>query len=147
MSRAGSPEHKPPSKWWRLDSTQELVGIYGIGGLQEPTKHTFIGGTTGTWVIPNLAVAYAKYLSPRFHAWASQAAIELKLWSAHRRCRSLQAICDRPYGATRAGQPLPRRLVIGSFGGLARSATADASIFRVEPSRTPCPPALPLQQK
>ncbi len=38
-------------------------------------------------MIPNLAVAYAKYLSPRFHAWANQAVIERisRHWLARRR--------------------------------------------------------------
>ncbi len=60
--------NKQPYEWLRLESVQELIAICGqIPGSARCL--TTIGGRTGsTWVIPNLAVAYAKYLSPRFHA-------------------------------------------------------------------------------
>ncbi len=65
---SGASPTKQPAMWWRLESTQELVGIYGSNLRQAQVWTTLSGNTGGTWVIPNLAVAYAKYLSPRFHA-------------------------------------------------------------------------------
>lgn len=72
----GSPEHKKPYDWMRLDATQELAAICGTNTGVDRNRHTLAGGGGGTWVIPNLAIAYAKYLSPHFHAWANQAVIE-----------------------------------------------------------------------
>jgi hypothetical protein len=73
---AGASPNKQPWLWWRQDSTQELVGIHGTNLRQAQVWTTLSGGGGGTWGIANLAIAYAKYLSPQFHAWANQAVIE-----------------------------------------------------------------------
>jgi hypothetical protein len=72
----GSPPHKAPAMWLRLDVTRGLVEFLVLNMRQEHVLKTKSGKGGATWVVPNLAVAYAKYLSPQFYAWANQVILE-----------------------------------------------------------------------
>jgi hypothetical protein len=66
---ADSPENQDPNQWKRLPKTQELIETLANKlnmGLSHIIK-TKRGKGGGTWAHWQLAVAYAKYLSPEFH--------------------------------------------------------------------------------
>ena len=71
-----SPANKDAAQWMRLRTTRDLVTVLEQNmGI----SHVLIkrqGRTGGTWAHPLAAVAYAKYLSPEFHAWANQVVLE-----------------------------------------------------------------------
>ncbi|MGD9720418.1 MAG: KilA-N domain-containing protein [Pirellulales bacterium] len=68
----GKPKNRDPGQWMRLPTTSVLVRFLESNmGFSHVWKST-PGNSGGTWAIPNLAVAYAEYLSPRFHAWATE---------------------------------------------------------------------------
>lgn len=69
---AGAPEEKRPADWLALSSTTEFrsaveatfnAGKSGIIGER--------GRGKGTWAHWQIALAYAKYLSPDFHMWCN----------------------------------------------------------------------------
>lgn len=72
----GSPKGKPVAEWLRSPVTQELVDTLSLNMGKSHVLQIKPGRGGGTWVTPSLAVSYAKYLSPKFHAWANQAIIE-----------------------------------------------------------------------
>lgn len=72
----GKPKNQDPGQWLRLPTTTVLVRFLESNmGLSHVCKSTS-GNKGGTWAIPNLAVVYAEYLSPRFHAWASEVILD-----------------------------------------------------------------------
>jgi hypothetical protein len=66
---AGSPPHKYPALWLRTQLAIELVEALTSIMRGAHIIETHRGRWGGTWVIPNLAIAYAKHLSPHFHTW------------------------------------------------------------------------------
>ena len=78
--RSGTPpevqKNRDPSQWLRTQFAIELVELITSITCGAHIIETHRGRWGGTWVIPNLAIAYAKYLSPHFHAWANLAVIE-----------------------------------------------------------------------
>lgn len=73
FSAAGSPENKDPRQWKRK-SGQEFIDFVA-NNLNVPTGHIYQsskGRGGATWAHWQIALAYAKYLSPEFHAWANQ---------------------------------------------------------------------------
>ncbi|WP_376956494.1 KilA-N domain-containing protein (plasmid) [Azospirillum sp. A26] len=72
---AGADPQKQPAKWRDLPSTQEFVAHVAeviLGKSENDAFQSFRGGknprTEAHWQI---GLAYAKYLSPAFHAWAN----------------------------------------------------------------------------
>ena len=68
---------KRPNDWLSLDSTKEYVAILGDalkcdpGALYTTRRggNTRKKGNAGTWMHPKLAVAFARWLDPRFGVW------------------------------------------------------------------------------
>jgi hypothetical protein len=95
---AGRPDNRRPSDWLLLEETQRFrayagthwtevddpvranAGLAGIGHLDtDGFVATVRGHQGGTWAHWQLALAYARYLSPPFHLWCNtvlRAAIE-----------------------------------------------------------------------
>lgn len=72
---AGGDDSKRPVYWVRQDGTQAF--IEHLVGTMIPDHSDLIqslneGGTWNTWAHWQIAMAYAKYLSPEFHAWCNQ---------------------------------------------------------------------------
>jgi hypothetical protein len=73
-SAAGKPEGKHDPRRWSHKAGSEFIGHiadnYNVpsGDIYKTTKGRY-GSTYAHWQI---ALAYAKYLSPEFHAWANQ---------------------------------------------------------------------------
>ena len=73
----GCPENRNPAQWLRLPDTEKLQVVLknengGLSHIYETRK----GKGGGTFGIPKLALAYAEYLSPKFHSWALGALAE-----------------------------------------------------------------------
>lgn len=73
---AGSDESKRPVEWLRSASAQEFIEFIAenlkVGNSHVELLRVNRGGTEpGTWAHWQLALAYAKYLSPAFHAWCN----------------------------------------------------------------------------
>jgi hypothetical protein len=69
---SGSDDGKRPAEWLRLDATRafvEVVEASNMGVAHISTRRGNNGGTHAHWQI---ALAYAKYLSPEFHMWCNQ---------------------------------------------------------------------------
>ena len=72
---AGCPEGKHDPRRWKDKAGLEFIKFIAeklnvpSGDIYKTTRGKF-GGTWAHWQI---ALAYAKYLSPEFHAWANQA--------------------------------------------------------------------------
>lgn len=70
----GSPENKRPVDWLRTESAQSLA-TYLADEMKVGVAHlhtTNPGGGGGTWANWHLGLAYAKYLSNRFHVWCNE---------------------------------------------------------------------------
>src|SRR4051812_17533902 len=67
---AGSPNGKDPSRWGRFPTTQEVARVLKHNCKLSTVLFSKPGKGGGTWASPELTIAYAKYLSPEFHAWA-----------------------------------------------------------------------------
>lgn len=70
---AGSDPSKQPAKWREHDGTKEFVS-YIAETLRWEESFLFAakeGRNGGTWAHWQVAMAYAKYLSPEFHAWCN----------------------------------------------------------------------------
>ena len=72
MHRAtGSMPNKAPAQWLRTQSAQEICAALAQEGnyadLHSFTVKTREGRNGGTWAMPELALAYAHYLNPRFY--------------------------------------------------------------------------------
>lgn len=69
---AGGTNGTRPSHWLELQSTQDFIEAVkesvGFSDIMKTTKGRY-GGTFGHWQI---ALAYAKYLSPEFHIAANK---------------------------------------------------------------------------
>jgi hypothetical protein len=73
MWRAGgADESKRPAAWLRHDATQEFAAYLETVSPAHSLVQTTEGRTGGTWAHWQLALAYAKYLSPAFHAWCNE---------------------------------------------------------------------------
>lgn len=72
----GSPEHKRPVDWSRFEGASfiEFIGdSLKVSGAHFDCIRTLRGGNNpGTWGHWQVALAYAKYLSPKFHAWCNE---------------------------------------------------------------------------
>lgn len=72
---ADAPRAKKPAHWLRTDVAQEFVEFIQdqVAYSQLEVLRVDRGGTDpGTWAHWQLAMAYAKYLSPEFHAWCNE---------------------------------------------------------------------------
>ena len=71
---AGGEDSKRPSDWLALPATVEFVSHISdmdnaeISGIIQTER----GRNGGTWAHWQIGMAYAKYLSPEFHAWCNQ---------------------------------------------------------------------------
>jgi len=71
---AGGEDSKRPSDWLALPATVEFVSYISdmvnaeISGIIQTER----GRNGGTWAHWQIGMAYAKYLSPEFHAWCNQ---------------------------------------------------------------------------
>lgn len=73
---AGSPEDRRPAEWLRSADAQRFIDALGVmsdvGNSHTALVETKKGGPRqGTWAHWQVALAYAKYLSPEFHMWCN----------------------------------------------------------------------------
>lgn len=71
---AGSDKAKQPANWLASSQAREFIDF--VGDMQTPRNsgslvETKEGRGGGTWAHWQIAMAYAKYLSPAFHAWCN----------------------------------------------------------------------------
>lgn len=69
---AGQPETKRPAEWLRQDATKEFIEIVAASNMGQNHISTRRGNNGGTFAHWQIALAYAKYLSPEFHMWCNQ---------------------------------------------------------------------------
>lgn len=72
---AGGEDSKRPSYWIRQEGTREFIEHITanvIPGHIEAIQAVRGGDDAGTWAHWQIGLAYAKYLSPEFHAWCNQ---------------------------------------------------------------------------
>lgn len=74
---AGSPENKRPNDWLATPMAREFVEFIGENLNAEKSGIALVeakrgGRDAGTWAHWQIGLAYAKYLSPAFHAWCNQ---------------------------------------------------------------------------
>lgn len=69
---AGEPNDKRPSEWLRHEGTIEFVEAVSAFNMGNAHIKTTKGKGGGTWAHWQIALAYAKYLSPEFHMWCNQ---------------------------------------------------------------------------
>lgn len=74
---SGSPSGRAPNDWRTLASTSEFADhvaiILNAGNSGNDLFQSVRGGrSSGTWAHWQVALAYAKYLSPEFHMWCNQ---------------------------------------------------------------------------
>ncbi len=69
---AEASESKRPAEWLRHEATQEFSAYLETMGAAHSLTRTAEGRNGGTWAHWQLAMAYAKYLSPEFHAWCNE---------------------------------------------------------------------------
>lgn len=70
---AGGAKAKAPSQWLRTDAAASFIAFMAEN-LKCADLHvcqTVRGAGGGTWAHWQVAMAYAKYLSPEFHAWCN----------------------------------------------------------------------------
>jgi KilA-N domain len=72
---AGGDDSKRPAIWLRQDGTQTLIAFLA-DNITMTTNHSLLfrskeGRNGATWAHWQLALAYAKYLSPAFHVWCN----------------------------------------------------------------------------
>lgn len=67
----GSDPSKRPNTWLTHETTQNFQGYLETAIPGCSFVRTVEGRNGGTWVHWQLALAYAKYLSPEFHAWCN----------------------------------------------------------------------------
>lgn len=72
----GRPDHKDPGQFGRLPVTKALAKTLAPNMCKSHVWKTKSGNNGGTWAVRNIAISYAQYLCPQFHAWANQAIIE-----------------------------------------------------------------------
>ncbi|MDQ0507422.1 KilA-N domain-containing protein [Xanthobacter agilis] len=72
---AGEPESKRPAEWLRHDATKEFVecvaGSLEVGKAHIQTQKGGRGIGGATFAHWQIGLAYAKYLSPKFHMWCN----------------------------------------------------------------------------
>jgi len=71
---AGEPSGKHDPRTWKRFSGSEFIEFIAkkLNVLPEHIYQTKRGRGGGTWAHWQIALAYAKYLSPEFHAWANE---------------------------------------------------------------------------
>lgn len=76
---AEATESKRPAEWLRHEATQDFASYVadskGVGAahiLRREHGNPRTGEGGATWAHWQLAMAYAKYLSPEFHAWCNE---------------------------------------------------------------------------
>lgn len=72
---AGGTDSQRPAKWLEIDATQQFVEYLKSTvrtGDSELIQALNESGTWHTWAHWQIAMAYAKYLSPEFHSWCNQ---------------------------------------------------------------------------
>lgn len=69
---AGSDPSKRPSEWLRHEATTQFLAYLesNMGGAHICETRRGVGG--GTWAHWQVGMAYAKHLSPAFHAWCNE---------------------------------------------------------------------------
>ena len=70
---AGGKKHRDPRQWKRKEGSQFVESLtkklnVPVGNILKTVKGRY-GGTYAHWQI---ALAYAKYLSPEFHIWCNE---------------------------------------------------------------------------
>lgn len=74
---AGSPDNREPYQWARKEGSAFIEAIAEMINLPvEQVLKTKQGKGGGSWGHWQIGFAYAKYLSPEFHAWCNTAARE-----------------------------------------------------------------------
>lgn len=73
---AGKPDGRGPADWRALPETARFVEFLSDAGIAGKSGNDVFqvvrGGTNpGTWAHWQVAMAYAKYLSPEFHVWCN----------------------------------------------------------------------------
>jgi len=70
---AGRPANQRPVDWLDLASTKTFADHIGsvVGKSHHDVIQRLKGNDAGTWAHWQIGMAYAKYLSPEFHAWCN----------------------------------------------------------------------------
>ena len=70
---AGGDQQKQPAKWRDLPQATDFIAYIAqtLGKSENRLTLTKAGKTGGTWAHWQIGLAYAKYLSPAFHAWCN----------------------------------------------------------------------------
>ena len=70
---SGSDTQKQPAKWHALQQAADFIGYIAetLGKAESLLIWTKEGRAGGTWAHWQIGMAYAKYLSPAFHAWCN----------------------------------------------------------------------------
>jgi len=71
---AGEDSNKKPVIWLRSQQASDLIDVLKVTNPHLLKTKSGKGG--GTWGNQSIAIAYAKFLSPEFHAWALKVVIE-----------------------------------------------------------------------
>ena len=73
---AGGDQQKQPAKWRDLPQATDFIAYIAqtLGKSENRLTLTKAGKTGGTWAHWQIGLAYAKYLSPAFHAWCNSRA-------------------------------------------------------------------------
>jgi hypothetical protein len=69
---AGSDPSKQPSRWRKLPGSGEFIDHIAAAGRFSPSELFQVSLGAATWAHWQIAFAYAKYLSPEFHAWCNE---------------------------------------------------------------------------
>jgi len=101
---AGADDSRRPSKWLEIDATREFVEY--VASAQNVRQGDIIVGERGrngsTWAHWQVGLAYAKYLSPEFHAWVNE------------------VVRERMVGKPQPAYEFPA----GQFGGIVKSVVS-----------------------
>lgn len=121
---AGAPENKRPAEWQRYEGAQFVEFI--AESLNMGTAHIWVserGQHGGTWAHWQIGLAYAKYLSPEFHAWCNEVV------RAHMERRSLPvravegAIALSPLDLDRLAEKMAEGAVRATHGLIVQTMT------------------------
>lgn len=69
---AGEPENKNPAQWTRSAAAEEFIDHVALIVGNSHNNLIDARKRAGTWAHWQIALAYAKYLSPEFHMWCNE---------------------------------------------------------------------------
>jgi hypothetical protein len=91
---AGSPEGKEPWRWLETEQAKEFIELICENSnlAKNEVIETERGRNRGTWAHWQPGLAFAKYLSPEFHAWCNDVVrMHMEGRGGHHRARATSA--------------------------------------------------------